>query len=163
MEFRDEKALSEMGLRIVHFGNDEVVRNLSAVVDVLGLVSLVVVHSAGVQDRAGGLLTLQKLFERIKRNLPNRWCRLKLIWADGAYASIVETVRQQFGWCLEIVKCSEDAKGFQVLPRRWVVERSFGWHGRYRRLGRDYEHATSSSESMVYIASIRRMLKLATM
>ncbi len=135
-------------------------RKRHLVVDVLGLVLLVVVHSAGLQDGAGGLLTLKKLFEQIKRNLHNRWCRLKLIWADGAYVSIVETVRQQFGWVLEIVKRSEDVKGFQVLPRRWVVERTFGWLGRYRRLARDYEHTTSSSESMVYIASIRRMLKI---
>jgi putative transposase len=137
-------------------------RKRHLVVDVLGLVLLVVAHSASLQDAAGGLLTLKKLFDRIKRNLHNRWCRLKLIWADGAYASIVETVRKQFGWLLEIVKRSEDAKGFQVLPHRWVVERSFGWLGRYRRLARDYEHTTSSSESMVYIASIRRMLKSVT-
>ena len=85
---------------------------------------------------------------------------MKLIWADGAYASIAETVRQQFGWVLEIVKRSDDVKGFQVLPRRWVVERTFGWLGRYRRLSRDFEHTVSSSESMVYLASVRRMLKM---
>lgn len=135
-------------------------RKRHLVVDVLGLVLLVVVHSASLQDSAGGLLTLKKLFDQIKRDLHNRWCRLKLIWADGAYASIVDTVHQQFGWVLEIVKRSEQVKGFQVLPRRWIVERSFGRLGRYRRLARDYEHTTSSSESMVYIASIRRMLKM---
>jgi len=135
-------------------------RKRHLVVDVLGLVLLVVVHSASVQDGAGGLLTLQKLFERIKHNVHNRWCRLKLIWADGGYTSIVEKVRQQFGWVLEIVRRSDDMKGFQVLPRRWVVERTFGWLGRYRRLARDYEHTTSSSESMVYVASIHRMLRL---
>lgn len=53
-----------------------------------------------------------------------------------------------------------DAKGFQILPRRWVVERTFGWFGRYRRLARDYEHQTRSSEAMVYLASIHRMLRL---
>ena len=136
-------------------------RKRHLVVDTLGLVLLVVVHSAGIQDGAGGYRTLRKLFEAIKRNVHNRWCRLKLIWADGAYTSIVEAVRQQFGWVLEIVKRSDDMKGFQVLPRRWVVERTFGWLGRYRRLARDYEHTTSSSESMVYIASARRMLKMA--
>ena len=135
-------------------------RKRHLVVDVLGLVLLVVVHSAGIQDGAGGLLTLQKLFDQIKLNLHNRWCRLKLIWADGGYVSIVDEVRQQFGWILEIVKRSEDVKGFQILPHRWVVERTFGWLGRYRRLARDYEHTTSSSENMVYIASVRRMLKM---
>ena len=135
-------------------------RKRHLVVDTLGLVLLVWVHSASVQDGAGGYQTLQRLFESIKGSVHNRWCRLKLIWADGAYTSIVETVRQQFGWVLEIVKRSDDMKGFQVLPRRWVVERTFGWLGRYRRLARDYEHTTSSSESMVYIASARRMLKM---
>jgi len=53
-------------------------------------------------------------------------------------------------------------KGFKVLPRRWVVERTFGWLGRYRRLARDYEHTVCSSEAMTYLASVRRMLKLAT-
>jgi putative transposase len=60
------------------------------------------------------------------------------------------------------VRRPKDAKGFTVLPRRWVVERTLGWLGRYRRLARDFEHTVSSSEAMTYIASIRRMLKLAT-
>jgi len=135
-------------------------RKRHIVVDVLGLLLMVVVHSASLQDGTGGLQTLQALFERIKRNLPNRWCRLKLVWADGAYAQMVEKVRTQFGWQLEIVHRPPDAKGFQILPRRWVVERTFGWLGRYRRLARDYEHTTLSSETMTYIASVRRMLKL---
>jgi putative transposase len=135
-------------------------RKRHLVVDVLGLVLLVLVHSASIQDGAGGLLTLQKLFERMKHSLHNRYCRLKLIWADGGYTSIVEKVRTQFGWVLEIVKRSDEIKGFKVLPHRWVVERTFAWLGRYRRLARDYEHTTSSSESMVYIASVRRMLKI---
>lgn len=135
-------------------------RKRHLVVDVLGLVLLVVVHSASIQDGAGGLLTLQKLFDHVKHSLRNRWCRLKLIWADGGYPSIIDAVRQRFGWTLQIVKRSDDVKGFQVLPHRWVVERTFGWLGRYRRLARDYEHTTVSSESMVYIASSRRMLKM---
>jgi putative transposase len=135
-------------------------RKRHLVVDVLGLVLLVVVHRASIQDGAGGLLTLQKLFDHVKHSLHNRWCRLKLIWADGGYPSIIDAVRQRFGWTLQIVKRSDDVKGFQVLPHRWVVERTFGWLGRYRRLARDYEHTTVSSESMVYIASSRRMLKM---
>ena len=107
-------------------------------------------------------LAPKKLFEKIKHSVHNRWCRLKLFWADAAYAYIVENVRKNFGWKLEIVRRSDKAKGFEVLPRRWVVERTFGWLGRYRRLSRDFEHTVSSSESVVYIASIRRMLKLAT-
>jgi putative transposase len=137
-------------------------RKRHIVVDTLGLLLLVVVHSASLQDAAGGQLTLQRLFNQIKHSVHNRWCRLKLIWADGAYAHIVEPVRKQFGWKLEIVRRSDDVKGFKVLPHRWVVERTFGWLGRYRRLARDYEHTVVSSETMTYLASIRRMLKLAT-
>ena len=136
-------------------------RKRHIVVDTLGLLLMVVVHSASTQDGAGGLLTLQRLFDLIKHSVHNRWCRLKLIWADGAYVSICAQVRKQFGWTLEIVRRKEGQKGFVVLPRRWVVERTFGWLGRYRRLARDYEHTVSSSEAMTYIASIRRMLKLA--
>jgi putative transposase len=137
-------------------------RKRHIVVDTLGLLLIVVVHSASIQDGAGGLLTLQPLFAQIKHSVFNRWCRLKLIWADGAYASIGEPVRKTFGWTLEIVRRKEGSKGFVVLPRRWVVERTFGWLGRYRRLARDYEHTVSSSEAMTYIASVRRMLKLVT-
>ncbi len=136
-------------------------RKRHIVVDTLGLLLLVVVHSASIQDAAGGKLVLQQLFDQIKHSVHNRWCRLKLIWADGAYEGIVEHVRKHFGWTLEIVHRIEGTKGFVVLPRRWVVERTFGWLGRYRRLARDYEHTVSSSEAMTYLASIRRMLKLA--
>lgn len=137
-------------------------RKRHIVVDTLGLLLLVVVHSASVQDAAGGKRVLQRLFEQIKHNVHNRWCRLKVIWADGGYEDIVAYVRQQFGWTLDIVRRPKDAKGFQVLPHRWIVERTFGWFGRYRRLARDYEHTVVSSEAMTYLASIRRMLKLAT-
>jgi len=137
-------------------------RKRHIVVDVLGLLLMVVVHSAGIPDGTGGKLVLARLFARIKRTVHNRWCRLKLIWADGAYEHIAAEVRQQFGWCLEVVRHPADVKGFTVLPRRWVVERSFGWLGRYRRLSRDFEHTTVCSEAMVYLASIRRTLRVVT-
>ena len=136
-------------------------RKRHIVTDTLGLLLIVLVHSASIQDGAGGYQVLQRLFETIKHSVHNRWCRLKLLWADAAYASIVETVRRNFGWKLDIVRRSDKTKGFEVLPHRWIVERTFGWLGRYRRLSRDFEHTVSSSESVVYIASIRRMLKLA--
>jgi putative transposase len=137
-------------------------RKRHLVVDTLGLLLVVVVHSASVPDGNGGKLTLQTLFERIKGNVHNRWCRLKLIWADGAYKGIVDFVRHTFGWTLEITRPPEGTKSFVVVAHRWVVERTFGWLGRYRRLARDYEHTISSSENMTYLASIRRMLKLVT-
>ena len=90
----------------------------------------------------------------------NRWCRLKLFWADAAYEDIAPYVRQQFGWRIEIVRRLTGVKGFTILPRRWIIERTFGWLGRYRRLARDYEHTVASAEAMTYLASIRRMLKL---
>lgn len=137
-------------------------RKRHIVVDTLGLLLIVLVHSAGMPDGSGGKLVLQRLFDQIKHNVHNRWCRLKLIWADGAYEDIVPFVRQHLGWWLDIVRRPDRAKGFVILKWRWVVERTFGWFGRYRRLSRDFEHTVQSSEAMVYIASIRRMLKLAT-
>lgn len=135
-------------------------RKRHIVVDTHGLLLSVTVHSAGIPDGTGGRSTLKELFDRIKRSVHNRWCRLKHIWADGAYENIVAFVRKYFGWTLEIVRRPTGAKGFVVLPKRWVVERTFGWLGRYRRLARDFEHTVPSSEAMVYTASIRRLLRL---
>ena len=137
-------------------------RHRHMIVDTLGLLLIVLVHSAGKPDSTGGKLVLARLFERIKRSVYKRWCRLKLIWADGAYEHNITWAKKHRGWQLEIVHRPPGAKGFQLLPRRWVVERTFGWLGRYRRLARDYEHQTLSSESMVYLASIHRMLRLLT-
>jgi putative transposase len=134
-------------------------RKRHIVVDVLGVLLMVVVHSAGIPDGTGGKRVLQRLFATIKPSVHNRWGRLKLIWADGAYENIAAHVRKQVGWRLEVVRRPTDVKGFTLLPRRWVVERSFGWLGRYRRLCRDFEHTTVSSEAMVYLASIRRTLR----
>ena len=109
------------------------------------------VHAASLQDRDGAKL----VFEKIK----GRFSRLKLIWADGAYAGqLVEWVKNACGWLLEIVRRNQGAKGFQLLPRRWVVERTFGWFGRYRRLSKDYEFQTDTSENMVLIAMIQLMV-----
>jgi putative transposase len=135
-------------------------RKRHIVVDALGLLLLVLVHSAGIPDGSGGKLTLQQLFERIKGSVYSQCCRLQLIWADGGYEDIVNWVKDHLGWTLEIVRRPKDAKGFVVLPRRWVVERTFGWLGRYRRLSKDFEHQPRSSEAMVYAASIHRMLRL---
>lgn len=72
---------------------------------------------------------------------------------------LVDWVRDTLNIILDIVKRPPDQVGFQVLPRRWVVERTFAWLGRYRRLSKDYEHCTKSSEGVIYIASIHTMLK----
>jgi putative transposase len=111
----------------------------------------VVVSAASVQDRDGAKLVFQKI--------KSTFSRLKLIWADGAYAGqLVKWVKNTCGWLLEIVRRNQGVKGFQLLPRRWVVERTFGWFGRYRRLSKDYEFQTDTSENMVLIAMIQLMV-----
>jgi len=147
----------ERGADVPKQGNG---RKRHIVVDVLGLLLLVVVHKASLPDSTGGKRVLAKLFTRIKRSVYNRWCRLKLLWADGGYEGIAPWVKQHCGWKLEITRRPPGATGFVVIPRRWVVERTFGWLGRYRRLSKDFEHQVRSSEAMVYLASIHRMLRL---
>ena len=110
-----------------------------------------VVHAADIQDRDGAKLVVERLL--------GRFPRLKLIWADAAYGGeLVEWVKTFFGWVLEIVKRPKDQKGFVVLPRRWVVERTLGWLGRYRRLSKDYEERPASGEAIILIAMISLML-----
>jgi putative transposase len=122
------------------------------VVDTLGLVLAVVVHAASIQDRDGAKLVLAKL--------KGRFSRLKLIWADGGYAGqLIEWTRKLGRWVLEIVKRSDDVKGFVVLPKRWIVERTFGWFGRYRRLSKDYEMLTESSEAVIYLSMTHLMVR----
>ena len=83
--------------------------------------------------------------------------RLKLIWADGGYAGqLIDWAKHLGRWTLQIVKRTE--AGFAVLPKRWIVERTFAWLGKYRRLSKDYETLTDSSESMIRIAMINLML-----
>ena len=92
--------------------------------------------------------------------LIDRFPRLKLIWADGIYqGSLVDWVQDKLKCVLEIVRRPEGQRGFQVLPKRWIVERTFGWFNRYRRLSKDYEQDPRMSEGMVYLAAIRLMLR----
>ncbi|MCC4771285.1 IS5 family transposase [Methanosarcina sp. DH2] len=127
-------------------------RKRHILVDTIGLLMIVVVHTANIQDRDGAKLVL----EQVKDSFP----RLKLIWADAGYSGqLIDWVNSVCGWILEIVKRSDDVKGFQVLPRRWVVERTFGWLGRYRRLSKDYERLTESSQAFIYAAMIHIMIK----
>lgn len=111
-----------------------------------------VVHPANIQDREGAKLVL----DRFKTKFPD----LKLIWADGGYGGkLVEWVKEMCNLDLEIVKRSDNVKGFKLLPRRWVVERTFGWLGRYRRLVREYEVLPSTTEAFIKLAMTRLMLK----
>lgn len=119
----------------------------------MGLVLVAVVHSAKVQDRDGAKLVL----ERIR----NTFSRLRLIWADGGYAGQlllwVRGFRHRLS--MEIVKRTDDLKGFKLLPHRWVVERTFGWLGRHRRLSKDYEYLTETSETMIHVVMIGLMVR----
>ncbi len=118
----------------------------------MGLLLAVVVHAASIQDRLGAPLVLSKLW--------GRFPRLKVIWADGGYTGELIYWCAYFGaWLLDIILRSDKAKGFQVLPRRWVVERTFAWLNQYRRLSKDYEELTSSSEGMIYLAMIQLMVR----
>lgn len=128
-------------------------RKRHIVVDTLGNLIEVVVHTADIQDRDGAKLVLGKLPDETKNSLA-------MLWADGGYTGkLIDWVKTNLDAVLEIVSRTPGVKGFQLLPRRWVVERTFAWFDRYRRLSKDYERTTSSSESMLYIASIHTMLK----
>ena len=129
-------------------------RKRHILVDTMGLLRRVVVHAADVQDRDGAKWLLA-LAERDRLV-----ARLERIWADRGYrGKLVDWVREQYGWCLEIVTRTDDEPGFQVLPHRWIVERTFGWLGRYRRLSKDYEYYTGVAEAFIYAAMIHILLR----
>jgi transposase len=131
-------------------------RKRHLLVDTLGLMILVVVSAASVQERAGANLVFAKL-HLIREKFP----RLVRIWVDGGYegkdfmCSVMDTYR----WIVETIKRSDTAKGFVLLPRRWVVERTFGWFNWYRRLSKDYECLPETSEAMIQVVMIRIMIR----
>ena len=127
-------------------------RKRHVVVDTLGLLLAVVVHAANVQDRDAAKLVLAALL--------GRFPRLWVIWADGGYGGkLLVWALVVGGWVVEIVKKPEAATGFAVLPKRWIVERTFAWLGRSRRLSKDYEALPATSEAWIRIAMIHLMLK----
>jgi putative transposase len=122
-------------------------RKRHVAVDTLGMVLAVVVHGAYWQDHDGACLVLMRL-----RQLR----RLRVVFADSAYSrnGLPEWVKQTFGWILQTVLRPVKAKGFVVLPKRWIVERTFAWISRCRRHSKDYERTTEVSETMIYITMI---------
>jgi putative transposase len=127
-------------------------RKRHSVVDTLGLVLAVVVTSASVQDRDGA----KQVCARGQDWAP----RLRLLWADDAYAGpLVRWVLATFGWLLTIVRKPAGSRGCILLSRRWVVERTFGWFGRYRRLSKDYEGLPQVSEAFIHLAMIHLLLQ----
>ena len=143
-------------------------RKRHLLVDTLGLVLRVVVHPANLQDRDGAKLVLT--------GLEQPFPRLHHLWTDQAYTGkLLEWIEQELGWSVEVVERSP-RRGFivtpdhqfqrvalpatfELLPRRWVVERTFAWIGRNRRMSKDYEYRSTSSEAMVYVSIVRLMLK----
>ena len=124
-------------------------RKRHIVVDVMGLLLAVVVHGADQQDRVGAKLVLETM--RVK------YQRMVKLFADGGYTGkLIDWVEQSFKWSLQIVKRTD--KGFKILPKRWIVERTFAWIGNFRRNSKDYEYLTESSEAMIRLAMIKVML-----
>jgi len=117
----------------------------------MGLIAGLIVHSADIQDREGAKILIQKA----KDSLP----RLQLVWADGGYRgpNFAGWVQEEVGWRIEIVKKDKE-EPFTILPKRWIVERTFGWLNRYRRLSKDYEALASTAETMILFAMINLML-----
>jgi putative transposase len=139
-------------------------RKRHILVDTTGLLLKAHVHAADIADRDGARLLLD--------GVGDEFPRLAHVWADMGYrGKVVEWIKERLGWTLEIVKQPRRwfrvpegeevpfVPVFVVLPRRWVVERTFAWVGRYRRMSKDYEYLTASSESFIYAAMIRLMLK----
>jgi transposase len=123
-------------------------RKRHIVVDTLGLLLVVLVTAASMQDRDGARPLLERLMPSFHR--------IRLIWADGGYAGkLVTWAHDHLKVKLQIVKRSDDAQGFYVLPRRWVVERTLGWITRHRRCARDYERLPQHHEAMVRWTMIR--------
>ncbi len=96
--------------------------------------------------------------ERLAHLLP-RCRRLRKLWADQGYRGLAEWLQREYGVELEIVSHAPEQRGFVVLPRRWVVERSLGWFSRCRRLAKEYEHLAASSLAMIYLAACHLLLK----
>jgi transposase len=147
------KTTESGGIRGFDAGKKIKGRKRHIVVDTLGLLVGVVVHAADIQDRDGAPAVLKSILKR--------WPWLRHIFADGGYAGpkLRGALRKVGKFTLEIVKRTDKAKGFEVLPRRWVVERTFAWLGRCRRLAKDFERTIETAEAWVLIANIRMLTR----
>lgn len=131
-------------------------RKRHTAVDTLGLVLRVVITAASVPEREGGKQVLTKVHQ-----MGAQVSRLDTIWADGGYSGMpfMQWVMDSFRWIVWVVLRPKQTKGFVLLKKRWVVERTFGWWNWYRRLSKDYERKPASAEAMIYIAMIRLMAR----
>lgn len=128
-------------------------RKRHIVTDTLGLIVGAVVHAADIQDRDGA--------PDVLTSIRAHWPWLRHVFADGGYAGdkLKVALADEGRWTLEITKCSDTAKGFEVLPRRWVVERTFAWLGRCRRLAKDWEKGIATATAFLLIAHIRLLTR----
>ena len=143
------------GVRGYDAGKKILGRKRHLLVDTDGLILKVRVHAADIQDRDGATLVLDQLDAPL--------ASLEHIWADGGYGGpkLQGWMQERFGTRplrIEVVRAHASQQGFAVLPRRWVVERTFGWLHRFRRLSKDYEFRTDSSEAFIFIAAIKLLL-----
>jgi transposase len=147
------KTTESAGIRGFDAGKRIKGRKRHIVVDTLGLMVGLMVHSADIQDRDGA--------PDLLKSIRHRWPWLLHIFADSGYAGPkLKKPLQKIGkWTLEIIKRSDKAKGFLLLPRRWVVERTFAWLGRCRRLAKDFEKSIASAEAWIMIAHIRMLTR----
>ena len=128
-------------------------RKRHLLVDPLGLILAVVVTSAGADDRVGLMAVVESYWATGVK-------RLRKLWVDGPYrGTLVTWVAEHLWFILQPVLCCDDRKGFVVVPRRWVVERTFAWLTQCRRLSKDDERLSASSEAMISIAMTRLMLR----
>ena len=128
-------------------------RKRHIVTDTLGLIVGVIVHAANIQDRDGA--------PDVLTSIRARWPWLRHVFADGGYAGdkLKAALADKGRWTIEIIKRSDKAKGFEVLPRRWVVERTFAWLGRCRRLAKDWEKTITSATAFLLLAHIRLLTR----
>jgi Transposase and inactivated derivatives len=126
-------------------------RKQHIIVDTMGLLLGIIVHAANIHDSKGAMGVIEQL--------RHRFPRLSKIIADGGYrGELIDKVKSAFGWVLEVVMRKDDCPKFKVLPKRWIVERTFAWLENYRRLTIDYEFHVENSETIVQLAMIRLML-----
>jgi Transposase and inactivated derivatives len=126
-------------------------RKQHIIVDTMGLLLGVTVHAANIHDSKGAI----DVIEQLRLRFP----RLTKIIADGGYrGELIDKVKSAFGWALEVVMRKDNSTKFSVLPKRWIVERTFAWLENYRRLAIDYEFCAKNSEAMIQIAMIKLML-----
>jgi transposase len=132
-------------------GKKVIGRKRFVAVDTLGLLWALMVVPASVQDRIGGIALVERLRSAVKR--------LKKIWGDAHFDTALSYAWCRWGWLGVVVQKLVGQVGFVVQPKRWIVERTYGWLNRCRRLSKDYERTTASSEAFIKVAMIHLMIR----